>query len=217
MKTDSKLREDIDAELKWEPSVHSTQIGVAVKDGIVTLTGEVGSYAEKWSAERAAQRVAGVKALAVELTVNLSGSGKRSDSDIARSVKNVLDWSAYLPQDSVKIMVEAGRITLGGEVEWQYQKQAAVQAVRSLLGVTGVVDSIVLKPKLTASSVKDHIEAALRRGAYAEADAISVGVQGNEITLSGTVHNWAERDRATHAAWGSPGVRNVVDKMTLVA
>jgi osmotically-inducible protein OsmY len=216
MKTDSQLQQDVSAELAWEPSVHAAQIGVEVKDGVVTLAGEVSSYAEKWNAERAAQRVAGVQALAVELSVKLSGLGLRSDADIARSVENVLSWTSFLPADAVKVLVEGGWVTLSGEVDWQYQRQAAADAVRYLLGVTGVSDQIAVKPQVVAGSVKADIDAALKRRAASDAQTISVGVLGADVTLSGTVHSWAERALATDTAWSTPGVRNVLDKMTLV-
>ena len=215
MKTDSQLQQDVSAELAWEPSVHAAQIGVEVKDGVVTLTGEVGSCAEKWHAERAAQRVAGVQALAVELRVKLSGLGLRSDADIARSVENVLCWTSLLPTDAVKVQVEGGWVTLSGEVDWPYQRLAAADAVRCLMGVTGVSDQIAVKPQVVAGSVKADIEAALRRRAMSEAQSIAVAVQGADVTLTGTVHSWAERALATHTAWSTPGVRHVLDKMTL--
>ena len=203
------------AELKWEPSVNAAQIGVEVKDGIVTLAGHVDTYAEKWDAERAAQRVSGVKALAIEMDVKLSGSSKRTDTDIARSAENVLQWTTYLPKDHVKVMVESGWVTLSGEVDWEYQRQSATAAVRYLSGVTGVSDQIVIKPKISLSAVKSDIEAALKRRAQADAQKISVEVRGADVTLTGKVHSWSERDLARHSAWGTPGVRNVVDNMTV--
>ena len=152
------------AELKWEPSINATHIGVEVADGIVTLAGHIDSYAEKWDAERAAQRVSGVKALAVDMDVKLPGSSQRSDSDIAHSAENVLQWTTYFPKDSIKIMVENGWITLSGEVHWEYQRQAAADAVRPLMGVRGLSDQITIKSSISASGVKTDIEAALKRG-----------------------------------------------------
>ena len=216
MKTDAQLQHDVMAELKWEPSVHAAQIGVEVKDGVVTLAGEVSSYAEKWNAERAAQRVAGVKALAIDMTVKLSGLGKRTDADIARSVENALEWTTFLPANSVKTMVEGGWVTLSGEVDWKYQKQSASDAIRYLVGVKGVSDQIAVKPRVSGSAVKSDIEAALKRRAIADAKTIAVDVSGSDVTLSGTVHSWSERELATDSAWSAPGVRNVVDNMTLV-
>lgn len=216
MKTDTQLQQDVIAELKWEPSVNAAQIGVEVKDGIVTLAGHVSSYAEKLGAERAAQRVSGVKALAIEMDVKLSGSSKRTDADIAGSAKDVLQWTSPLPKDSVKVMVESGRVTLSGEVDWEYQRQAAVKAVRYLKGVTGVSNQIAIKPNVSLSAVKSDIEAALKRRATADAQKISVEVRGADVTLTGPVHSWSERELARHAAWGTPGVRNVVDNITVV-
>ncbi len=216
MKTDSQLQQDVMAELKWEPSVHATQIGVEVKNGVVTLAGEVGTYTEKLNAERAAQRVSGVKALAIELKVKVSGFGKRSDADIAESAKNILSWSSSIPPDAIHVMVENGWLTLSGTVEWQYQRQDAAHAVRYLLGVTGVSNQIAIKPAASAMNVKSDIEAALKRRAVADAKTIAVHVQGSEVTLTGTVHSWSERDVATRSAWGSAGVGQVVDKMSLV-
>lgn len=215
MKTDAQLQQDVIAELKWEPSINAAQIGVEVKDGIVTLAGHVSTYAEKRGAERAAQRVSGVKALTVEMDVKLAGSNKRTDADIAGSAKNALQWRSSLPKDSVKVMVESGWVTLSGNVDWEYQRQAAAGAVRYLTGVTGVSDQIVIKPKVSLTAVKSEIEAALKRRATSDAQTISVEVNGADVTLTGEVHSWSERDLARHSAWGTAGVRNVVDNMTV--
>jgi osmotically-inducible protein OsmY len=213
MKTDAQLKQDVDAELSWEPSVNAAEIGVEVKDGIVTLAGHVSSYSEKLGAERAAQRVSGVKALAIEMNVKLPGVSKRTDSDIARSAESVLQWTGV--KDSVKIKVESGWVTLTGEVDWDYQRKAATDAVYSLLGVTGVSDQIVIKSKASASIVKSDIEAALKRRAKSDAQHISVDVKGGEVTLTGSVHSWSERQLAAHSAWSAPGVHSVVDKITV--
>jgi osmotically-inducible protein OsmY len=216
MKTDAQLQKDVMAELQWEPAVHASQIGVEARDGVVTLAGEVGTFSEKWNAERAAQRVQGVRALAVELKVKLGELGKRSDADIAQSAKNVLSWTGSLPEDAIKVLVEGGWLTLSGKVAWQYQRQDAAEAVRHLVGVTGVSNQIAIQPAVSASLVKSDIEAALKRRATADAATISVSVTDADVTLSGTVHSWNERDLATHAAWSTAGVRRVVDKMNLV-
>ena len=215
MKTDKQIQLDVMAELAWEPSINSEQIGVEVKDGIVTLAGHVGSYAEKIGAEKATIRVSGVKALAVEMDVKLSGSSTRNDVDIARSVDNVLQWTTYLPKDALKIKVESGWVTLSGEVSWTYQRQAAVNAVRYLMGVKGVNDQILITPTVSAPLVKADIESALKRRARDDAKEILVTVQGTDVTLSGKVHSWSERELATHTAWGTPGVRRVVNNTTL--
>lgn len=215
MKTDSQLQQDVLAELKWEPSVDAAQIGVEVKGGVVTLAGHVDSYAAKWNAERAAQRVNGVKGLAVEMDVKLPGARQRSDADIARSAENVLSWSSYFPADSVKVLVEKGWVTLSGQVHWEFERRGAAELVRHLMGVTGVSDQIAIKQKVSATVVKADIEAALKRRASNDAQMIDVSVTGGDVTLSGTAHNWAERDLASHAAWSAPGVRNVVDNITV--
>ena len=216
MKTDSQLQQDVMAELKWEPSVHAAQIGVEVKNGVVTLAGEVSSYVEKLNAEAAAQRVCGVKALTVDMKIKLSNNGKRTDVEIAESAKNILGWTSSIPADAVKVMVEGGWLTLSGDVEWQYQRQDAASSVRYLSGVIGVSNQIAIKPALSATVVKSDIEAALKRRAVADAKSIGVEVKGAEVTLTGTVHSWAERDLARHSAWGSSGVLNVVDNTNLV-
>ena len=215
MKTDSQLKQDVIAELDWEPAVHAARIGVEVKDGVVTLAGQVSSYGEKWNAESATQRVTGVKALAVELKVKLGDSGKRTDVDIARSAKDTLSWTSYLPSDAVKVMVEDAWLTLTCEAEWQYQRQDAETSVRYLSGVTGVSNQIVIKPSLTAKVIKSDIEAALKRRAAEDAKTISVAVKGSVVTLTGTVHSWPERDLATQSARSTLGAFDVIDKMTL--
>ena len=180
------------------------------------LAGHVSSYTEKWNAERAAQRVSGVKALAIEMDVKLPLLSKRNDADIARSVENVLDWTiSYLPKDCIKVMVENGWVTLSGEVEWEYQRRTAAEGIRNLMGVTGVSNNINIRPKVSSNAVKSDIEAALKRHAKDDAQKISVEVQGADVTLTGTVQSWSERDLATHSAWGTPGVRNVVDNITV--
>jgi osmotically-inducible protein OsmY len=214
MKTDSELQQDVINELKWEPSVKATHIGVEVQDGVVTLTGHVENYGEKWHAEKAAQRVFGVKALAVEMDVRLLGISERSDADIAQSVKNVLLWTTYLPQDAVKILVEKGWVTLSGEVSWNFQKTAANKAVRYLMGVKGVSNQISIKSSVTVTSIKDDIEAALKRRFRSDGNHITIAVDDGNVTLSGTVHTWADRNMITHAAWGTAGVNNVTDNLT---
>lgn len=216
MKTDSQLQQDVMAELKWEPAVHAAQIGVEVKDGVVTLAGEVSSYTEKLHAERAAQRVSGVQALAVDMQVKLSSFGLRTDADIAASARNILNWTSTLPADAIQVLVEGGWLTLSGHVEWQFQRQDAANSVRHLVGVTGVSNLIAIKPAASATVVKSDIEAALKRRAANDAGTIAVDVKDGDVTLTGTVHSWAERDLATRSAWGSAGVRKVVDHMNVV-
>ena len=216
IKSDTQIQQDVLAELLWEPSVDAASIGVEVKDGVVTLAGHVGSFNEMWEAESAAQRVGGVKALAIEIDVKLAGSSARTDADIARSAGNVLDWMTYLPKDAVKVTVEQGWVTLKGEVDWAFQKEGAQSSLRSLMGVTGVSDQIVLKGKVSTNAVKSDIEVALQRRAHAEAQDISVSVSGAEVTLAGTVHSLSERSLARRTAWSTPGVHRVVDHMAVV-
>ena len=215
MKTDAQVQHDVLAELNWEPSINAAGIGVEVSDGVVTLAGHVASFAEKWDAERVAQRVAGVQALAVEIEVTLPGSSVRSDSDIARSAVHALEWSTYVPRDAVKVLVEGGHATLSGEVDWEYQRQAAASGVRSLMGVTGISDQIALKPKASVPAIKADIEAALKRGAKLDAARVAVHVEGGVVTLSGPVHSWPERYLARNAAWAGHGVCRVIDNMTV--
>jgi osmotically-inducible protein OsmY len=215
MKTDSQLQSDVMAELAWEPSIHSEEIGVEVKGGVVTLAGHVGTYSEKLEAERAAIRVVGVKAIAVEIDVRLPGINVRTDGDIARTVEHVLQWTTCLTNDSVKIKVEGGWVTLSGEVNWDYQRKAAVDGVRYLMGVKGVSDLIAIKPIVSAPLVKADIEAALLRRAHKDSNGISVRVDGNGVTLSGSVHSWSERELAAQTVWGTPGVRSVTNNTTI--
>jgi len=217
MKTDLQVQQDVLAELKWEPSINAADIGVEVKDGIVTLAGHVGSYAEKWDAERVAQRVSGVKALAIEMDVTLPGSSQRNDVDIARAAENVMEWMTYSPKECVKIQVEGGWVTLSGEVECEYQRRAAKNGVRQLMGVKGVSDRITIKPRISTSTVKSSIEAALKRYAHVDTNSIGVAVSGDRVTLSGVVHSWNERSLAERSAWNAPGVRTVIDDMTVAS
>jgi osmotically-inducible protein OsmY len=215
-KSDTQLQQDVLAELSWEPSINAADIGVEVKGGIVTLAGHVNTYAEKWDAERATQRVAGVKALAVEMDVRLDGMNNRTDADIARSAENFLQWTTYLTKDAVKIEVEKGWVTFTGEVEWQDQRQAAAAAaIRYLMGVSGVSDQITINTKVTTAVVKSDIEAASKRRAQQDAHQISVSVHGPDVTLTGRVHSWSERELARNTVWGTPTVRSVVDNTTL--
>jgi len=215
MKTDDQLKQDINAELRWEPSLHAAEIGVVVKGGVVTLVGHVGSYAEKLHAEHAAQRVKGVQAIAVALDVTLLAENTREDADIARTAKNVLEWLSVIPQRSVNVLVENGWITLSGDVDWQYQRVAAKSAVRYLMGVKGVSNEISIRPHTSPGAIKSDIEAALKRSAHTDAEHIQVELHGADVTLSGKVHSWAERDMVRHSAWNSPGVRKVVDNMVV--
>ncbi|MDM0078609.1 BON domain-containing protein [Variovorax sp. J2P1-59] len=219
MKSDAMLRSDIVAELNFDPAVtvNATDIGVIVKDGVVTLSGHPTSHAEKHAIERAVQRVKGVKALAVEMSVRIPAGGERTDADIAAAAENALEWNVLVPDDAVHPMVEDGWVTLNGRVEWDYQRRAAEVAVRNLLGVKGVTDLVEVKARFTPADVERKITEALQRQADRDARHIQVLVNGGQVTLRGTVKSWAERRAAQGAAWSAPGVANVVNNLLVEA
>jgi len=214
MKTDSQLQKDVQEELKWEPCVTASEIGVAVNDGAVTLSGMVPTYAEKHAAERAARRVPGVTAIAEEIQVMPTGIHKRNDTEIAEAAVQALQSHVWVPTD-VQATVENGRVTLRGRVNWEFQRSAALNAVRYLAGVKGVSNDITIKPTVQPGAVKDEIEKALKRDAEIDAERIKVRADGGKVILSGSVHSWAERDEAGQAAWGAPGVTTVQNDITV--
>ena len=218
MTNSTKLQHDVQEELQWDPSVDASQIGVAAtQPGIVTLTGTVATYAEKVSAERAAKRLSGVRAVANDIEVRPIGSMKRTDTDIAQAVLRGLEWDIAVPHEKIKARVDDGWVTLEGEVTLQFQRAAAENAVRRLSGVRGVTNQIRLqvRPSVQPAEVKDRIEAALRRSAEIDARGIQVDAKDSMITLRGKVRTWAERDEAERAAWGAPGVLAVKDELVV--
>ncbi len=217
MKTDAQLKKDVTAELEWDPSINASHVGVAADNGVVTLTGHLSTFAEKYAIERAVQRVEGVKAIAVELDVKLEPGHKRSDSEIATAVESGLLWHALVPAERLQVKVEKGWVTLKGEVDWEYQRQSAEKAVRNLTGVVGVSNSITLKPSVTPARVADRIREAMARHAEREAKHIEVMVSGSAVTLRGAVDSWAERNAAFGAAWSAPGVLSVVNEIKVQA
>lgn len=212
--SDLTLRQTVLDELEFEPSVDAAHIGVAVKDGVVTLSGHVGSYAEKLAAEQATRHVKGVQAIAQEIEVRYPEDQKTADDEIAARALNILRWSAVVPAGSVLVKVQDGWVTLSGQVSWQYQRNAAESQIRRLSGVKGVVNSVTIKSRVQPIDVKRKIEDALKRNAEIQAQSIRVSVEdGGRVELEGNVHDWREREVAENAAWSVPGVVRVDDRL----
>jgi osmotically-inducible protein OsmY len=217
MKSDHQLKTDVTSELDWDPVINASNVGVAVENGVVTLTGHLDTFAEKHAAERAVRRVSGVRGIALELDVKLAPGHRRSDSEIAQAATHALGYSSLVPADQVKIEVEKGWVTLTGNVGWSYQSASAEQAVRPLLGVVGLSNHIVITPQVSSADIGKQITAALTRQAQREADHIGVQVNGNVVTLRGKVHSLPEHDAAIGAAFAAKGVSRVVDQLEVSA
>jgi osmotically-inducible protein OsmY len=212
---DKRIRQDVIDELDFDPSVNAAHIGVVVDNGVATLTGHVGSYSEKLAAERIAQRVKGVRAIAQEIKVRYPSDKKTADDEIATRALNILNWNAVVPQ-GIQVKVQDGWITLNGQVDWHFERDAAEKELRRLSGVAGVINNITLKARVQAQDVKRKIEDALKRSAETEAGHISVSVlDGGKVALNGQVHDWQERNTVGWAAWSAPGVKSVENLLTI--
>ena len=214
MSQDRQLQEAVLSQLMWEPSIDPAHIGVSAKDGVVSLTGYVETYLQKHAAEKAAERVRGVKAVAQELTVHLPLSATRNDEDIAHAAVERLAWEVSLPKDAITVEVERGWVTLSGEVEWQYQKESAERQIRSLAGVVAVTNETTIKPRADAADISANIDVALHRGWF-DPTRITVTTKGSAVTLSGYVDSPEDRRTVGATAWGSPGVSSVENDLLI--
>jgi osmotically-inducible protein OsmY len=215
MRSDAEIERDVEEELQWDPDLDATDIAVSVKDGVVTLAGFVKSYTDKYEAEAAAKRVAGVRAVANDLEVRMPSVDERPDPDVARDAVAAIKSQLPISSEHIKVVVKNGWVTLEGQVEWQYQRQTAENAVRRIKGVKGVSNLIQLKPRAKPSEIKRKIEEAFRRNAEIDANRITVEVHGGEVILKGMVRSWVEREEAERTAWSAPGVTKVEDQIVV--
>lgn len=216
MRTDAQIQQDVMAQLKWSPLLSASDIGVSVKDGVVTLSGHVDTYAKKLQAEKETKKVIGVKAIAEEIHVGLSPGSKKTDAEIAKAVLHSMRWNTTIPDELIKIKVEEGIVTLEGEVNWEYQRKSAENAVAKLTGVRSVLNSITIKQKVAPDDLKQRIKAAFQRNATLDASNIEVEVIGGLALLKGRVRSFAEKEDAEHAVWSAPGVVKVENKLKLI-
>jgi osmotically-inducible protein OsmY len=215
MKADADIRRDVQTELQWDPRLDDHGIGVVVNNGIVTLTGQVSRFSDRWTAEDIVKRIGGVRAIANDIQVNIPKAGERSDTEIADAAATAISWHTATAATPIKPIVKDGWVTLAGEADWGYQKHSAEAAVRNLTGVKGVMNSIVIRPSAKTSEVKLKIEEAFERHAMLDAKDIKVNVNGSRVTLEGKVHSWQEHDDAANAAWAAPGVATVENHLLI--